>query len=105
MLATINRPQFISRVFTDRYGRNFRLTFFVSVVDGQVKGRLVSAEPLKRSVQLFIRGEHSECSCLPISFDLKKASTEYVSAYVPVVSPYTSLIYSISQPTRAPSGK
>lgn len=101
MLTNYSIPQFISRNFTDCNGRQFRLTFLVAIVNGELKGRLVSAEPI--GSQLSLEGR-SGSFCLPISCAEKKITTEYVPAYVPVASPYFSLEFLInSQPTRAPS--
>ncbi|MFA6294956.1 MAG: hypothetical protein WC666_00840 [Candidatus Paceibacterota bacterium] len=99
-------PQFVSRIFTDPAGRQFRLTFLVAVVDGEVKGRLVSAEP----VSYIAAGANDQVPisndqfCLPIFCDENKPDTKYIPAFAPVVSPYFSLEFLInSQPTRAPS--
>lgn len=114
MLKSYNRPiavaglqnqsQFMSRIFTDASGRRFRLTFLVAMVDGEVRGHLVSAEPISASVAQ-LSGTVSDGSfCLPIICNNKKPATEYVSAFAPVVSPFFSLEFLInSQPTRAPS--
>lgn len=104
MLTPYTSPQFLSRVFTDASGRQFRLTFLVAVVNGELKGRLVSAEPVSPTARL--TGDVSDPTlCLPISCAQEEKSTEYVPAYAPVVSPFFSqfefLIH--SQPTRAPS--
>jgi hypothetical protein len=106
MLSPYQQPQFLSRVFTDCSGRQFRLTFFVAVVDGEVRGRLVSAEPISASIAR-LTGDASDGSvlCLPITCDSKKPATEYIPAFAPIVSPFfSSLEFLIhSQPTRAPS--
>jgi hypothetical protein len=94
-------PQFLSRVFTDQKGRQFRMTFLVAVVGGELKGRLVSVEPIANS----LRGTSEGVICLPITCNSEKPDTEFVSPYIPVVSPYTELFFFTSQPTRAPSFK
>lgn len=133
MLTTLNKQttslanpelrsssQFLSRIFTDVNGRQFRLTFLVAVVAGELRGHLVSAEPLSTSSYSHasttaISADHQiagtvSCSevapqyCLPISLTEKEPATEYVASFAPVVSPYFSLEFLInSQPTRAPS--
>ncbi|MFA6432396.1 MAG: hypothetical protein WCV82_01060 [Candidatus Paceibacterota bacterium] len=98
MLTPYVNSRFVEKVFTDLAGRQFKLVFFVALVDGEVKGRLVSAEPV-------IRTFRSECvACLPALTPENKTETEYAPSFTPVASPYFSLEYLLSsQPTRAPS--
>ncbi len=113
MLAVQNQPQFISRIFTDQSGRQFRMLFLVLVVNGEFKGRLISAErlPAPSHAQLAgkvatdqMMGESGGVFCLPITCNEKEPSTEYISDFAPVVSPFFSIDFLItSQPTRAPS--
>ncbi len=104
MIKALNNSQFVSRIFTDVNGRQFRLNFFVTIVDGEIRGHLISAQPISSSAPL-LTGEVSGGSiCLPIVCDNKKPDTVYIPDFVPVVSPYFSLEFLInSQPTRAPS--
>jgi hypothetical protein len=109
MLTPLNKQQFLSRIFTDVNGRQFRLTFLVAVVNGELRGHLISAEPLSSSRPIEISLGSVSCAgnepfCLPISLTENEPSTEYVASFAPVVSPYFSLEFLInSQPTRAPS--
>lgn len=105
MLTPYTKPQFISRVFTDTSGRQFRLTFLVTLVNGEVRGQLVSAHQISPVVAR-LSGEVSTGSilCLPIFCGGADPQTAYVPAFAPVASPYFSLEFLInSQPTRAPS--
>jgi hypothetical protein len=102
-------PQFVSRIFTDLSGRQFRMTFLVAVVNGELKGQLVSVQPISVS-HLQLTGEtlndlqtREGIVCLPIYCPKKKAETAYVPGFTPVISPYTELFFFTSQPTRAPS--
>lgn len=91
-------PQFIEKIVTDRSGQQFRLTFLVAIVDGQLKGRLVSAQPLAQSFK------NSEAVVfLPVICPKNETITEYTPAFAPIVSPYNKLFFFTSQPTRAPS--
>jgi hypothetical protein len=101
-LSTTSGGRLISRIFTDQNGRTFRLTFFVAVVNGELKGSLVSAQPLSKNENITGQGT---VLCLPISCPKVVAETPFVSAYAPVVSPFSELFFFTSQPTRAPSGK
>lgn len=103
MITSLSRPQFISRLFSDVSGRQFRLNFFVAVVDGEVRGHLLSVEPISSTVKL-LAGEVADAFiCLPIVCSDAQPVTAYVSPFIPVVSPYTELYFFTSQPTRAPS--
>lgn len=105
MLTPYYQPQFLSRVFTDPTGRQFRLTFLVALVNGELKGRLVSAEPLSQNTSYHsISCGTTDNICLPIICSSKTPSTPYIPSFAPVVSPYFSLEFLInSQPTRAPA--
>jgi hypothetical protein len=111
MLTPLNNSQFISRIFSDATGRQFRLTFLVAIVNGEVRGHLISAEPVSKAgsqssiANYQLTGAVSDGSfCLPIICNNKKPATTYVSSLKPIATPYFSLEFLInSQPTRAPS--
>jgi hypothetical protein len=111
MLAVSNAPRFVSRVLSDVNGRQFRLTFLVAFVNGELKGRLVSAEPLfvssaerQQGVRALLEGEVTDGSfCLPAICNEKKPETTFIPDFAPIVSPYIELYFFTSQPTRAPS--
>ncbi|MEK7641535.1 MAG: hypothetical protein AAB365_00910 [Patescibacteria group bacterium] len=99
--TALQNGQLVSRIFTDAAGHSFRLTFFVSIIDGEVKGQLVSAQEIGQKVSA-ATADH--VFCLPFSCPKIVASTPYVSPFSSFVSPYFSLEFLInSQPTRAPS--
>ena len=98
MLTPYVQSKFVEKVFTDEAGRQFKLTFLVTLINGEVKARLVSATPVAQPF------EPSEVACLPVVISNKEVETEFVPTFTPVASPYFSLDYLISsQPTRAPS--
>ena len=104
--ALVKQGRLVSHIFTDQSGVTFRLTFFVTVVNGEVKGKLVSAERVSGGPTSRISRKMSESNfCLPISCPKVVADTAYIPAYALVVSPYTELFFFTSQPTRAPSFK
>jgi hypothetical protein len=111
-MLTPYRPQFIEKILTDAYGREFRVTFAVSFVDGEVRGRIISAQPLHDGSGLALKGVRAErktsvastMPCLPVFFSNKASDTAYVPAYASTISHYFSLEFLInSQPTRAPA--
>ena len=110
-MLTSYRPRFIEKTLTDSFGRQYRVLFAVSFVDGEVRGRVISATLIQNVAQLDgdsvydHSGSHSSNGAFLLSgFSSKKeAAFEYVHAAI-VVSPYFSLEYLLnSQPTRAPS--
>lgn len=106
-MLTQYRPQFVEKVFTDQMGQQFKLTFLVTVVDGEMKGRLVSAELISKKAAL-LTGSCSSISantpvCLPIVCETKEGDTTYVSSCKKILSPFNELFFFMSQPTRAPS--
>lgn len=99
-VSTATIPQFVTRVFSDKNGRLYRFTFLVAFVNGEMKGQLVSAEPVSGTYS------NGQIFALPICFTVKKPETTYVFSFAPVASPYFSTEFLINtQPTRAPSGK
>ena len=103
-LAVSKKPEFLSQIFTDASGRHFKLTFLVINVNGELKGRLISATPIAASKLYGTPGsQNSKIFCLPIFAETKKAATLYTPAYAPIVSPFHELYFVTSQPTRAPS--
>ena len=115
MLAVHNDIRFISRVFTDTLGRQFKLTFLVALVDGEIKGRLVSAQQISKSLELpSSTSDHSSFQysnlraeeatfLLPVCQEEKVPETVFIPAFTPIVSPYLELYFFTSQPTRAPA--
>lgn len=104
-MLTTYKPQFIEKIFTDQLGQQFRLTFLVTIVDGEYRGRLVSAEPISKKVDL-LNGKVSSSEtpvCLPIICEQKEPDTAYTPSCKEVISPFNSLFFFMSQPTRAPS--
>jgi hypothetical protein len=87
----------ISRIFTAHDGTKYRMTFAVALVGGELKGKLLSVEPLAAEFGT------QRVPCLSATCENKEVITEYVPAFAPVVSPYASLLFFISQPIRAPS--
>lgn len=100
----LQNGQLVSRVFTDAAGRSFRLTFFVSIVDGETKGRLVSAQEIGKGEVGDKSYEQGSVMLLPFACPKVISHTSYLSSPALFVSPYFSLDFLInSQPTRAPS--
>ena len=86
------RPQLIEKILTDAAGRQFRVVFAVSYMNGEVRGHIVSATEVKAM--------EAKALCLPGARIATPASgTAYTVRHV--VSPYFSLEFLInSQPTQ-----
>ena len=107
MLTPYAQSRFIEKLYTDRSGQQFKLVFFVALVDGELKAKLISAEAIVSAPLTAITGS---CQSAP-SFTLSGfvatslASKVFVPAYAPLVSPFNELFFFTSQPTRAPSSR
>lgn len=116
MLIPITQSRFIEKILTDSFGRQYRVLFAVSFVDGEIKGRVISATLIQTTAQL--RGDSAACRLtssarndskaffLPGSCAQINAESESLPTFETFASPYFSLEYLLnSQPTRAPSHK
>ena len=105
-MLTPYRPQFIEKIMTDASGRRFRVLFAVSFVNGEVRGRVISAEPIEHK-SLELRGESYEKStetlCLPYVAIAIITPTSYLLSPALFISPFSELFFFTSQPTRAPN--
>jgi len=104
MLAPYNSSRFIEKIVSDCYGRQFRAIFLVAIIDGEVKGRLVSIQPISQKI-LTLEGVCSDGSlCLPGWAAQEELDTPYFAPVTRVASPYFSLDFFLSsQQTRAPA--
>lgn len=101
MLQVYKENQYVTRIISDSYGRNFKVIFAIVENNGQLKGRIVSVEPI-----LSLNGNVSRCNnlllCNTGSVNLISFAKEL---YTEFVSPYFSFLEFLinSQPIRAPS--
>ena len=103
-MLTPNRYQFLEKLYTSPTGEQFKVLFLVHLVNGELKGRVVSIKPVPNAVQA-LKGECS-VKCLPCLNKSKRIDGSVISIYASVVAPYFSLEFLInSQPTRAPAYK
>lgn len=107
MNTAISRQQFLEKTVTDSFGRQYRVVFAFSFVDGEVRGRVISAELISETLTLKGRVNEFKASglCLPCA---RATLTPYSVLLTPrrsFVSPYFSVFELLitSQPTRAPS--
>jgi len=109
MLTPNLQSRFIEKVLTDRAGQQFRVLFLVSLVDGEVRGQIVSAQPIETIKSARLPGRVSKGSpwtklCLPAVKSITKIVDTKIRSWSRVASPYySSLEFFMSQPTRAPS--
>lgn len=104
MLTPYSQSSFVEKVLTDCQGRQFKALFFVALVDGEIRGRLISIQPLPKQV-LALPGAVSDGTiCLPAWTANEEIATPYFSFTAPCISPYFDTdILLTAQPTRAPS--
>ncbi|OHA26638.1 MAG: hypothetical protein A3D52_03075 [Candidatus Taylorbacteria bacterium RIFCSPHIGHO2_02_FULL_44_36] len=111
MLTPYLNSQFVEKILTDRHGRQFRCLFLVVLVDGEIRGHLVSAKEISVSVRfrfsqlcenLNLTGFHRNF-CLPLFRASKKIFTDRV--WLPIVDKFIPKDFSFitCQMTRAPS--
>jgi hypothetical protein len=110
MLTPHLQSRFIEKVLTDRAGRQFRVLFLVSLVNGEVRGQIVSAQPIFETAKTaslpgrVYKGSPCTKLCLPCTKAAAKIIESKVRPWSRVASPYySSLEFFMSQPTRAPS--
>ena len=106
MLTPYLKSQFVEKVLTDRYGRQFRCLFLVALVNGEVKGKLVSAQEISVAVGL-LHTCGSPTATAGHLFQILKAPKKIYTdcVWLPIVSYFAPKDFSfvMSQMTRAPS--
>ena len=112
MLTPNLQSRFIEKVLTDRAGQQYRVLFLVSLVNGEVRGQIVSAQPIYEDANVIrLPGRVAKAQsfvklCLPCTKAAAKIISSSVRSWARVASPYySSLEFFMSQPTRAPSFK
>src|SRR3989344_8128835 len=101
------QPKIFERMTRTRDGRLVRVRFAVAIIDGEVCGRILSAEPIGELVSLEF-GKLVSFKKVKIRYHLpapKKKLVIVQSRYKngKIISPFHSLEFFMSQPTRAPS--
>ncbi|MES2314505.1 MAG: hypothetical protein V4524_01020 [Patescibacteria group bacterium] len=112
MLKPTIPSKFVERIITSQTGEQYRVVFLVTLVNGEVKARVVGAQLISK-VQLLedksyeLRAKRYERNtavlCLPGASAINLSPTSYLISPALRVSPFTSLLFFTSQPTRAPS--
>ncbi|MDD5165002.1 MAG: hypothetical protein PHG25_00465 [Candidatus Pacebacteria bacterium] len=112
MLKPLNPSKFIERIITSQTGEQYRVVFLVTLVNGEVKAKVISAQVISAPTPKLASGYSNKGSVGKVgvfliegSFAKVSADTAYVFDFTPEVSPFTSLLFFTSQPTRAPSSK
>lgn len=110
MLKPIIPSKFIERIITSQNGEQYRVIFQVELINGEVKARVISAQAISAPVPRLesaysYSGSVSNAGVLLIDSSSAKisADTACVFDFTPEVSPFNSLLFFTSQPTRAPS--
>ena len=92
---------------TSQTGEQYRVVFLVELIGGEAKARVISAEIITELAPAGKGGSQKRSQSEPLYLPSITASTitdtVYIFDFTPVVSPFTSLLFYTSQPTRAPS--
>ena len=105
MLTPYARSSFVERVVADACGRRFKALFFVALVDGEVRARLVSIQPVVGPDAPALPGSVSDgILCLAAATEERSVETPYSF----LLSPYSFPVFDLesflsTQPTRAPA--
>jgi hypothetical protein len=101
MLSPYSKPQFIEKIITSQTGEQFRVIFLVAIVAGDMRAKIVSAVALSATPVVSTARD----AVLAIAAPIEKVAAvfSYVPAFAAKISPYFSLDFFVSQPTRAPS--
>ncbi|MEK7213893.1 MAG: hypothetical protein AAB637_02155 [Patescibacteria group bacterium] len=84
------------RIIRDNNGVLVRVRFTIVEVDGVFKGHVISAEPL-------VSKNEKDVVCLLCLKEKKVIAEDAVIDFSSILSPYFSLEFFMSQPTRAPA--
>ena len=105
MLSLQNKQlsSIFERIIRDSHGVLVRVRFTVVEVNGVFKGQVISAEPLVSKTE----GTKTDDTvvCLPCLKDNKILVDISNTGFESILSPYFSLEFFMSQPTRAPAYK
>ncbi len=84
------------RIVRDKNGVLIRVRFTVIEINGQFQGQIISATPIVSQTE-------NEVICLPKIKESKVLAKDTTPSFIPALSPYISLEFFMSQPTRAPA--
>ncbi len=97
-MLTVSNKQIqgiFERILKDKNGVLMRVRFTVVEVNGVFTPQIISVTPLVSKTE--------EAICLPCAKDLKVVVDDSTPSFISKVSPYFTLDFFMSQPTRAPS--
>ena len=99
MLTPSLQSRFVTKILTSASGEQFRVVFLVVLINGEVKAQVISAEPLIKK-NIF---NDSSVAYLPETHKRTLVFFIYISPLKSIFSPFNSLFFFNSQPTRAPA--
>lgn len=105
MITPYSQSKFIRKTLTSATGETFSVLFLVTLVSGEVKAQIVSAEQISTIPRLTGEVNENSSHFLPVCCKEVEHDTAYIPATVAEVSPYIELFFFNSQPTRAPAYK
>ncbi len=109
MIKPYSQSKFVEKILISGNGERFRVLFLVTLVNGEMKAQIVSAQPILVSDnRLLISGNIQSDSNNRFALPEGRSRNTILSPsyqQLSIVSPYIELYFFISQPTRAPSYK
>jgi hypothetical protein len=104
MLSPYSQAQFIEKTITSQTGERFRVTFLVALVDGKMSAKIVSAVAID-AAPIVSSASSARAAVLSLAAPVEKqpVAFTYKPSFAAKISPYFSLDFFVSQPTRAPS--
>ena len=99
MLTPSLQSRFITKILTSASGEQFQVVFLVTLINGEVKAQVISAEPLIKK-NIF---NDSSVAYLPEAHKKAPILFTYISSLKSIFFPFNSLFFFNSQPTRAPA--
>lgn len=107
MLSLKNKQlnSIFERIVKDHNGALIRVRFMIVEVNGKFTGQIISATPLASVTSTSAKPESKvgKVICLPCEKDNKILIENSVAPFESILSPYFSLEFFMSQPTRAPA--
>ena len=105
MLAIQNKQlnSIFERIVRDKNGVLIRVLFTVVEIDGKFQGQIISATPLVSEAENTKNNTSEKFVCLPCLKKSKIITKDSHVSFESLLSPYFSLEFFMSQPTRAPA--
>lgn len=103
MLIKSHQLGIFEKVIRSKNGQLLRVRFEVTEIDGKLKGRVISTEAIAEFAAITGATKKADSSFLPVFVSKDDIFREVFFTDAQIVSPFSTLLFFTSQPTRAPS--